>query len=369
MGRLGVAGAVVAGAYVPGDVEVTDGVVAGVGLAAGTSSRIALPAFVDVQVNGYGGVDFLAGDVAAWHEAARALARDGVGAFLPTLITAPPEATAAALATAAEAMKTLPADCARILGVHLEGPFLSPFKPGTHPVQLLRPPDPELASSWMATGVVRLVTLAAEIPGTVDLVRQLTAGGVVVSIGHSDAGAADAHAAFGAGARTVTHLFNTMRPITGRDPALAGVALSRDDVTVQIICDGVHLAEDTVRLVLASAGHRLILVTDAIAATGVGDGVVQLGDVTVHVRGTEARRSDGTLAGSVLTMAGAVRNLMAAGASLETAAAAATSRPAALLGADCGTLRPGDRADVVVLDDDLQVREVFLGGRTVSAAR
>lgn len=363
MRRLGVRGAVVGGEYVAGDVGVADGAITAVGLPSGRAG-VALPAFVDVQVNGYAGVDFLAADVPAWHDAARALAHDGVGAFLPTLITAPPEATAAALSTATQAMRTLPPDCARILGVHLEGPFLSPAKPGTHPVEWLRQPDPGLTQTWVDTGVVRLVTLAAELPGAVALVRQLVARGIVVSIGHSNAGAAEAHAAFDAGARTVTHLLNAMRPIAGREPGLAAVALSREDVAVQIICDGVHLADDTVKLVLASAGHRLMLVTDAIAATGVGDGVVQLGQVRVHVRGMEARRADGTLAGSVLTMAAAVRNAVAAGASLETAAAAATVRPAALLGAACGELRPGDPADLVVMNDDLHVRDALIAGES-----
>lgn len=363
MRRLGVASAVVAGRHVPGDVGLTaEGVVEAIGLPPAPGGRVAVPGLVDLQVNGYAGVDLLSAGLNEWRTVARAQAADGVAWFLPTLITSAPAATTAGLRTAGQLQsEPLPGE-ARSLGAHLEGPFLSEGKAGTHPVELLRPPDEQLLRRLLAAGPVSLVTLAPELPGALALVDLLVAEGVVVSVGHSAATAQEAHAAFDRGARTVTHLFNAMTTPTARAPGVAGAALARPDVLVQMICDGVHLAEDVVRLVRAAAGGRVALVTDAIAAAGVGDADVRLGDVQVRVRAGEARRQDGTLAGSVLTMLGALRAYVAVGASLEEAVLAATTRPAELLGVRIGQLRPGDVADVAILDDTLELREALLAG-------
>jgi N-acetylglucosamine-6-phosphate deacetylase len=213
------------------------------------------------------------------------------------------------------------------------------------------------------------MTLAPELPGALELVERLRARGIVVSCGHSDAVAAEAHAAFDRGALTVTHLFNAMRPLGHRDPGIAGAALAREDVVVQLIVDGIHLAPETVLLVRRAAAGRLALVTDAIAAAGIGDGRYRLGEVDVAVQDGVARRADGVLAGSVLTMLGAVRNLHHLGAPLVEAVNAATLVPARVLGRDdIGVLRPGARADVVVLDDRMELSRVLLSGRERVAA-
>jgi N-acetylglucosamine-6-phosphate deacetylase len=216
---------------------------------------------------------------------------------------------------------------------------------------------------------VRLYTLAPELPGALALVDLLVARGVTVSAGHTDANAEEANAAFERGVGTVTHLFNAMRPFTHRDPGVAGVALARPDVVVQIILDGVHLAPDTVRLVWRAAEGRLALVTDAVAGAGVsGDGSYRLGDIAVEVRDGVVRREDGVLAGSVLTMIEAVRNIHALGVPLEDALDAATAVPARVVGADTGRIEVGAPADVVVLSEELEIERVLVGGEAHVAA-
>lgn len=359
--RLSVAGALVDGAIVPGDVEVADGRVSRVGLPA-TGTGLAAPGFVDLQVNGFGGVDFLDASAADLAIAGEAMARTGVTAHQPTYITAPEEAVVGALAELRGAGERPGGP--RVLGAHLEGPFLSPARAGTHPTEHLRDPDAALLGRLLDAGPVTTVTLAPELPGAADLVRDLVARGVVVWAGHSDADADAATAAFDLGARAVTHLFNAMRPFAHRDPGLAGVALARPDVAVGLIVDGVHLDPITVAMAWAAARGRAVLVTDAIAAAGRGEGRWQLGSVDVEVVGTEARRGDGTLAGSVLTMDEAVRQAVALGVDEVEALTAATATPARLVGRpELGTLRPGTPADVVVLDDDLTVRRILCEGQ------
>jgi N-acetylglucosamine-6-phosphate deacetylase len=362
--RLGVRAALVDGRILPGDVEIQDGLVAGYGLPSSNGRGIASPGFVDLQVNGFGGVDFLDADTEGYERAGAALLETGVTAYLPTLITAPEERLVAALAEISEGGRG-----PQILGAHVEGPFLSPRRLGTHPPSARRDPDPALLERLLAAGPVRLYTLAPELPGALELVDLLVARGITVSAGHSDASAEEATAAFNRGVRTVTHLFNAMRPFTHRDPGVAGVALARPDVVVQIILDGAHLAADTVRLVWRAAGGRLALVTDAVAGAGVsGDGSYRLGDVPVEVRDGVVRRDDGVLAGSVLTMVDAVRNLHDLGVPLEAALEAATSVPARVIGARAGRLEIGAAADVVVLSEELQVQRVLVGGETHVAA-
>ncbi len=366
--RLGVAAAMVEGSLLAGDVAIEDGHVQAVGLSPAGRSGLAAPGFVDVQVNGFAGVDFLVADAAGYARAAEALARTGVTAFQPTLISSPPEVCAEALSTLAALDGGV--DGAQVLPAHLEGPFLSPLHHGAHNPANLRPADRELAAQLCAAGPVGYVTVAPEIEGGLALVEHLVQRGLIVSLGHSDARGDAAIAAYNRGARAVTHIFNAMRRWAPRDPGLPGVALSRPDVFVTAIVDNVHLAAETVRLILAGTRGRLVLITDAIEAAGLGDGSYHLGDRSVQVHGLEARLADGTLAGSVLAMDRAVRNLMGHGASLETALDAATRTPARLLRRpDLGELRPGARADVVVLDDGLAVRRTLIAGREVHAGR
>ena len=240
-----------------------------------------------------------------------------------------------------------------VLGAHLEGPFLAPERLGTHPESARRDPDTELLERLLAAGPVRLVTLAPELPGADALIDLLHERGVTVSCGHTDANALEANAAFDLGVHTVTHLFNAMRPFNHRDPGIAGVALARDDVIVQVILDGHHLAPDTAKLVWNVGGGRVALVTDSMAGAGNGDGSYSLGGLEVEIRDGVARGPDGVLAGSSLTMIEAVRNLHSLGVPLADALDAATAVPSRIIGRPSEGLVAGARADVVVLDDNL----------------
>jgi N-acetylglucosamine-6-phosphate deacetylase len=356
--RLGVEAALVGGRLVPGDVEIADGRVAGVGLSSSNGRGIAAPGFVDVQVNGFGGVDFLETDGEGYRQAGEALLETGVTSFLPTLITAPETELLAALAEVPHASVG-----PRILGVHLEGPFLAARRLGTHRAHGRRDPDHALLERLLAAGPVRMMTLAPELPGALELIDDLVARGVTVSCGHSDATAEQATAAFDRGARMVTHLFNAMRPFNHREPGIVGAALVRDDVFVEIILDGIHLAAATAALVWRAAAGRVALVTDAVAAASGNGGAYSLGSVELLVQDGAVRAPEGMLAGSLLTMIDAVRNLHALGVSLEDALSAASTVPARALGLpDVGRLDVGLPADVVVLDDGLEIESVFVGG-------
>jgi N-acetylglucosamine-6-phosphate deacetylase len=354
--RLGVEAALVDGALVAGDLAVEGGVVTAVGLA-GKGRGVAVPGLVDLQVNGYAGVDLLTEPERA-REVADALAQDGVTAWQPTLITSPTEQ----VVEATRALATAP----RSLGTHLEGPFLSQSRPGTHPVEHLREPDLGLLRLLLDAGPVSCVTLAPELPGALELVDELVERNITVSLGHTDATAIEAERAFARGARTVTHLFNAMRPFHHRDPGVVGAALARRDVVVQLIADGAHVADEAVLLACHAAGGRLALVSDAIAAAGFGDGSYRLGGVEVRVEGGVCRRADGTLAGSAASLLDGVRTLVRLGVTLEQAVAAASTVPARVVRReDLGLLRPGAQADLLVLDDRLDVLRVLRGGETI----
>ncbi len=356
--RLGVGAALVDGTLVPGDVEVADGQVASVGLNSANGKGIASPGFVDLQVNGFAGVDFFSADAGGYRRAGEALLECGVTAYQPTFITSPEDELVAALGEVPPNGAT-----PRILGAHLEGPFIAPERLGTHPAESRRDPDLALLQRLLAAGPVSHVTLAPELPGAFELVDLLRERGVTVSCGHSNATAAEAREAFARGAKTVTHIFNAMRPFAAREPGLAGAALVSSDVVVQVILDGVHLADDTARLVWQAAGGRVALVTDAIAAAGAGDGRYTLAGVDFEVEDGVARSADRVLAGSTVPMIEAVRNLVTLGAPLDAALAAATSVPARIAARpELGTLAPGSAADIVVLDDSLEIVRVLVRG-------
>jgi N-acetylglucosamine-6-phosphate deacetylase len=334
--RLGVIAAVVGSELVPGDVAVEAGRVRSVGVAPAGRRGIAVPGFVDLHVNGVAGVDFLTADATGYRRAGEALLEAGVAAYLPTFVTRPEDELVAALGEVPRSSTGGP----RVLGAHLEGPFLSPARLGVHEPAGRRDPDPRLLRRLLAAGPVRLVTLAPELPGADALIDALHGHRVTVSLGHSDATAEQAHAAFERGVHTVTHLFNAMRPFHHRDPGVAGAALARDDVVVQLILDGRHLAPETADLVWRAARGRTALVSDGIAAT----------------------RDPSRLEGGTATMLEAVRNLHTLGAPLPEAVAAAATIPAAVLGLrDAGRLAPGLPADIVVLDDRLEIARVLVG--------
>ncbi len=360
--------ALVDGVLVAGDVEITGEVISAVALPPAAADLLAVPGFVDLQVNGYDGIDFLACDVAGHRHAAAAMARSGVTAYQPTLVTSAPAMTIAALSTLSAARRDPVREGARPLPAHLEGPFISPSRRGAHDARHIAGASVAAAEALCDAGPVGMMTIAPELDGALEVITALRRRGVVASLGHSDATADDAAVAFEAGATAVTHIFNAMRPIRARDPGLAGAALTRPTVTIMAIVDGVHLDRETVRLLVAAARPRLCLVTDAIGATGRGNGDFVFGGQVVHVSGATARLADGTLAGSVLTMDAAVRNLMAHGMSTQAAVAAATRVPASLLGdEDIGVLRVGGRADVTVLDGAFEVQRTVIGGVEVYA--
>ena len=366
--RLGVEAAIVRGEFVAGDVNVEDGRIVAVGLAGGPRGCVAIPGFVDLQVNGYGGVDFLSASTEEYHTAGEALLQAGVTAYQPTFITS-------AEVTTVEALRAMPTGGPgpRVLGAHLEGPFLSSERPGTHPLGHLQAPRVSLLDRLLDAGPVTQMTLAPELPGADALVERLRERRVAVSAGHTNATAAEAHRAFDLGVGGVTHVFNAMRPFRSRDPGIAGAALTRAGVVIAMVVDGHHLADETVQVIWACAAGRVALVTDAIAAAGTdgNGGTFQLGDVEIAVEdGAAPMREDGALAGTVLTMIDAVRNLHALGVPFEQAVGAATEVPARFLGRDdVGLLEPGAPADVVVLDDRLEIQTVFCGGRSNVVAR
>jgi N-acetylglucosamine-6-phosphate deacetylase len=356
--RLGVEAALVGRRIVPGDVETVDGRIAAYGLASPNGSGIATPGFVDLQVNGFAGVDFLEADADGYRRASEALLETGVTGFLATFITADEDHLLAALQTVPRRLNG-----ARVLGVHLEGPFVAPERLGIHPASARRDPDVELLERLVSAGPVRLVTLAPERPGADDLIEFLRGRAVTVSCGHSDATSDEATAAFDRGVRTVTHLFNAMRPFLHRDPGIAGAALARDDVVIQIILDGAHLAPETARVVWRAAAGRVALVTDAVAGAGDSDGTYSLGGLEIEIRDGVSRGPDGSLAGTTIRMIDAVRNLHALGVPLADALDAATAVPARVIGMpSVGRLDVDQLADVVVLNDNLDVDRVFVRG-------
>jgi N-acetylglucosamine-6-phosphate deacetylase len=295
------------------------------------NGRFLVPGFIDLQLNGAFGHDFTANPETMWQVAAQ-LPRWGVTAFLPTIITAPRPQSEKAQEVL---LNGRPAGFqgAEPLGLHLEGPFLNPQKKGAHNPAYLRLPDPDWTANWSAETAVSLVTLAPELPDALTLVAELASRGIVVSAGHSMASYAEAHAGFAAGVRYGTHLYNAMPPLGHREPGLMGALLDNPHSVAGIIPDGIHAHPAMVRLAWQMKGpHGLNVVTDAMAALGMPPGVYRLNDFDVTVTETEARLADGTLAGSVLDMETAVRNLMQfTGCTLSEAAATVTTTPARLL--------------------------------------
>ena len=329
------------------------------------------PGFVDVHVHGWGGHDAM-GDRAALDGMARALLRRGVTSFLPTAVSAP----LPTLIDVAERVRAwrpdAPDDGAEPLGLNLEGPFLADPKRGAHdPAALLAPAEVETGALEPLLDGLRLFTIAPELPGAAELIAWLDGRGVAVSLGHSAATLEVARAGFAAGATGTTHLFNAMSGLDHRAPGLALAALLDDRVHVELIADGIHVHQSMWELIArAKPAGKLVLVSDAVALAGTGDGLGRLGSLDVEVRGDRVTLAGTTtLAGSVLGLDRAVRNVVAAGSSLPDAIAAASRDPLALLGiTDRGRLAVGQRADLVELDADLAVRRVMRGGRWVAGA-
>ncbi|WP_439936904.1 N-acetylglucosamine-6-phosphate deacetylase [Nocardia sp. N13] len=327
-----------------------------------------VPGFVDLHVHGGGGASFDLGTADAAAVVADAHLAHGTTSMAASLVTD----TAERMAAAVRELGLLVRD-GRLAGVHLEGPWLSPQRSGAHQPGSLTHPDPASVDALLAAGAgaVRMVTLAPELPGGIDAARRLSAAGVVAAIGHTDATYDQACAALDAGARLGTHLFNAMRPLHHRDPGPVG-ALLDCPVDVELIADGVHLHPAVLRTVFAAKPGRCILVTDAMAAAGAPDGDYRLGPMAIEVRDGVARLADssgtGAIAGSTLTMDAAVRfAVRTAGLPLLDVVHAASTAPArAWQLDDVGALEAGRRADLVVLDEDLEVVRVMRAGAWVS---
>jgi N-acetylglucosamine-6-phosphate deacetylase len=327
---------------------------------------VLVPGLVDLQVNGYFGVDLAEADPGGWARVVERLPETGTTAFLPTYITAPVAGLAESLRKARKIGSAAPTG-ARILGVHLEGPFLSPARAGAHRRDWIVPPSPGAVAELLAAGqgVLRLVTLAPEIEGALAAVGELVAAGVLVSVGHSDATARQVADAAGAGARMVTHLFNAQRGLHHREPGVVGEALTDRRLTSGLVVDLAHVAAPACAIAFAAAPGRICLVTDAAACAGMPPGRYLLGGEPVELPpgGGAPVRADGTLAGSALRMDVALANAVGVGLGLAEAVAAASRIPADLIGRpDLGRLAPGAAADLVWLGDDLRTRRTWVAG-------
>ncbi len=340
---------------------------------------ILAPGFIDMHIHGGGGRDVMEAGTDALPTVERQLARHGVSSYFPTTVTAPLDVTLAALSRLADAIESAGKNSssgsgasdlrARPLGIHLEGPFISHVRRGVHPPQdLLTPSLPAFDRFWQAArGHIRVITIAPELPGAIEVITEATKRGVCVSLGHSDADLAAARAGVAAGARHATHTFNAMRPLGHRDPGILGEVLTNPRVTAEIIADGIHVDPTVVQIFLKAKGlEASVLVTDATAATGMPDGRYRLGSLEVEVKDGMCLNG-GNLAGSVLTMDRAVRNVMKfAQWDLQQAVRLATLNPARAVGlSDGGRLKPGAPADLVVLNPNGDVKSTIIRGAAI----
>lgn len=337
----------------------------GAGEGESLGNRLVVPGFVDIHVHGGGGHD-MTSSAADMAQAVRFHRGHGTTTTLVSLVTAPLEALCQQLSWAADL-----ADSGEIAGAHLEGPFLSHTRCGAQNPAHLLDPDLDAFARMLdaARGHLRVITIAPELPGALALVDAAVAAGVIAAVGHTDASYDQARAAFDHGAALATHLFNGMRPIHHREPGPVLASLDAG-VPCETINDGIHLHPAVLREVLARGADRLVLITDAIDAAGVGDGHYVLGGQQVEVRDGAARLANGSLAGSSLTMDSAFARAVRNGVPEEIASLAASANPARVIGLeDRGTVAAGSRADLVVLDDDFGVHRVMRGGEWVDAGR
>jgi N-acetylglucosamine-6-phosphate deacetylase len=332
------------------------------------------PGFIDAHIHGAVGVDMMEASADELRRVSEFLVTQGVTGWLPTLVPAAASKYAHAVKTIEEAMTS--AEGARILGLHYEGPFVNEAQCGAlhaeHFQTYSAPNDLEVLPLPNLDGAVRMITVAPEIDGGVELVRELNERGWIVSIGHTRATVDDLESAREAGARHMTHFMNAMAPLHHRAPGPIGWGLSRDDVTCDLIADGVHVDPFMIRLLLRlKTPDRLSLISDAIAATGLGDGDYQIWGETISVTNRRTRNVRGSIAGSVITMLDAVRMMLLLGVAEVDVARMASTNPARLLriDQDYGSIKEGKRADLVALDSKGQVGLTFLGGQVAYDTR
>lgn len=347
-----------------------------VGAHAGTQidlNRLTLfPGFIDVHIHGAAGVDVMEASADDLHRVARFLSRHGVSAWLPTLVPAPDED----YARAANAVENLIRDqakrpaAARALGLHYEGPFVNERQCGALRTRYFRQFSETSTLDFLRTvgveGAKRMITIAPEVEGGIVLVRELQSRGFIVSIGHTRADAETLDRASAAGAKHMTHFMNAMSPLHQRTLGAVGWGLMRDDVTCDVIADGVHIAPLMLQLILrCKTAERLALISDAVAPAGLGDGEYQVWSETITVKDGRTGNERGSIAGSVITLADAVRMMRKLGVSDAEIARMASFNPAKLLGmeAECGSIEEGKQADLVALDAEGNVRLTIIGGR------
>lgn len=338
-------------------------------VAAGTVA----PGFVDVHIHGAGGHDVMEATESALDAITSKVARYGTTSMLATTVTAPIDETCQSLQGIAAYIRNhekpdeTPRLAAEILGLHLEGPFISKVRPGVHPLESIANPSVEILQQLFAAadGLVRIVTLAPEVPGAIEMIRAAVAAGAVAAMGHTDATFEQARAAVRAGVRHAVHTFNAMRPFSHRDPGVLAAIMTDTDITAEIIADGVHVAGPAIQVLLGTKGFdTVLLISDGIAATGMPDGTYRLGTTEAIVQNGIATNSQGKLAGSTLTLDRALRNIVALGVPLVDAVRMATVLPARRLGlaGKKGILAIGADADIVVLTPDLHVAGVMTRG-------
>jgi N-acetylglucosamine-6-phosphate deacetylase len=332
-----------------------------------------IPGFVDIHIHGAGGHDVMSSTEEALGAVARTVARHGTTSIVATTVTAPPDETRKCVEGISRYIAG-PANAhppeslaAEIVGIHLEGPFISLTRRGVHPAGAIAKPSAKLLDRYLeaAGGMIKILTLAPEIPGALELVERAYARGVVVALGHTDATYEQAHTAIFRGARHAVHVFNAMRPFSHRETGVLGAVLTDSNVTAEVIADGVHVDDAALRLLLAAKGPDLvILVSDGTAATGMKDGTYRLGTFDVTVSGGVCRNREGKLAGSTLTLDRAVQHMVRLGVPLIEAVRMATLNPARRVGLAerKGVIAPGADADLVFLTPELKVARVCSRG-------
>jgi N-acetylglucosamine-6-phosphate deacetylase len=334
------------------------------------TGKTAIPGFLDVHIHGAGGHDIMEGSSAAMRAITRKVSEYGTTSLVATTVTASTDETLRAVEGIAgyiARQHETDEPRAEVLGIHLEGPFISKERRGVHPLEWIQLPSTEMLGRMLkaAAGNARMLTIAPEVSGAAPCIDAAREAGLVISMGHTDATYEQARAAIARGARSATHLFNAMRPFSHRDPGVVGAVLTSPDINAELIADGVHVEEGAMKLLLLAKGvARVILVSDGLSATGMPEGKYTLGGFEVTVSGGVCRNADGVLAGSTLTLDRALRNVMALGVSLPDAVRMLTLNPASLLGIEFkkGSLRAGADADVLLLDEELHLAGIWARG-------
>lgn len=335
--------------------------------------KTAIPGFVDVHIHGAGGRDVMEGSNEALAAVTRMLARFGTTSIVATTVTASPDDTVRSVEGIAKYISQQhEADDPRaeVLGIHFEGPFISPERRGVHPPEWLRLPSAELLDKLLqaAAGNAQILTLAPELLGATPCIDAARKAGMVVAMGHTDATYEQARSAIAHGVRHAVHVYNAMRPFSHRDSGVIGAVLTSPEVTAELIADGVHVDETAMKMLLQAKGaQRVILISDGISATGMPDGKYMLGKFEVTVSGGICRNAEGRLAGSTLTLDRALRNIVGLGSPLADAVRMLTLNPATLLGIEFkkGALRTGADADIILLDEGLRLANVWVRGSRV----